>query len=59
MVLVHDDLLATGGTINAACNLVRQLHPRKVYVNTLVELKELSGRDAIEGDVEVESILTL
>ena len=59
VVLVHDDLLATGGTINAACNLVRQLHPKKVYVNTLVELKELSGRDAIEGDVEVESILTL
>ncbi|MDR0961386.1 MAG: adenine phosphoribosyltransferase [Mediterranea sp.] len=58
VVLLHDDLLATGGTMLAACKLVNQLHPKKVYVNFLIELAELHGKDAFEG-VEVDSVLTL
>ena len=41
VVLMHDDLLATGGTMRAACEMVQTMHPRKVYVNFLIELKAL------------------
>lgn len=44
VVLLHDDLLATGGTMKAACNLVKKLHPKKVYINFIIELKELNGK---------------
>lgn len=61
VVLLHDDLLATGGTMKAACNLVKKLHPQKVYVNFIIELKELNGKAMFADDdnVEVESVLTL
>ncbi len=59
VVLLHDDLLATGGTMQAACKLVKQMHPKKVYVNFIIELKELHGKDVFGKDVEVESVLSL
>ncbi|MBR6945957.1 MAG: adenine phosphoribosyltransferase, partial [Prevotella sp.] len=37
IVLLHDDLLATGGTMRAAYNLVSKFHPKKIYVNFLIE----------------------
>jgi adenine phosphoribosyltransferase len=58
VVLLHDDLLATGGTMLAACKLVHQMKPKKVYVNFLIELEELHGKDAFNG-MDVESVLTL
>ena len=59
VVLIHDDLLATGGTMKAACELVKQLHPRKVYVNFIIELKGLNGREIFDEDIEIDSILSL
>ena len=59
VVLLHDDLLATGGTMKAACELVKKLKPKKVYVNFIIELKELHGKDIFSKDVDVESVLTL
>lgn len=59
IVLLHDDLLATGGTMQAACQLVKQMSPKKVYVNFLIELKELNGRKAFGKEIEVKSILSL
>lgn len=59
VVLLHDDLLATGGTMLAACELVKKLKPKKVYVNFIIELKELGGKALFGDDVEVESILSL
>lgn len=57
VVLLHDDLLATGGTMIAACNLVKKLNPRKVYVNFIIELTELKGKELFDKDTDVESIL--
>ena len=59
VVLLHDDLLATGGTMLAACNLVKQLNPKKVMVNFIIELKELKGKSLFSEDIEVESVLSL
>ena len=59
VVLLHDDLLATGGTMLAARNLVKQLNPKKVMVNFIIELKELKGKSLFSEDIEVESVLSL
>ena len=57
VVVLHDDLLATGGTMNAACQLVKSMNPKKIYINFIVELTELHGRDMLPKDVEVTSLL--
>ena len=59
VVLMHDDLLATGGTMKAACQLVKSMSPQKVYVNFIIELEALHGRDVFGPDVELETILKL
>ncbi len=59
VVLLHDDLLATGGTMEAACKLVKKLNPKKIYVNFIIELKDLHGKDNFSEDIEVESVLSL
>ena len=59
VVLLHDDLLATGGTMKAACELVKKLKPKIVYINFIIELKDLNGKSVFGDDVEVESVLTL
>ncbi len=46
-VLVIDDLLATGGTVEACCNLVEKSGAKVVGCAFLIELKELRGRDRI------------
>ena len=57
IILLHDDLLATGGTMKAACKLVKKFNPKKVYVNFLVELEFLKGRNLFPNDVEIESLI--
>nr|WKN36322.1 adenine phosphoribosyltransferase [Tunicatimonas sp. TK19036] len=46
-VLIHDDLLATGGTALAACQLVEQLGGEILQVSFLIELSFLHGREAL------------
>lgn len=56
VVLLHDDLLATGGSMAAAIELVRKFGVKKIYVNFIIELDGLNGRKALQG-VEVESLI--
>lgn len=55
-VLVVDDLIATGGTAKAACDLVERLGGRVAGVAFLIELTGLNGRDLL-GDHPVYSVL--
>jgi len=48
-VVIHDDVLATGGTVKAIAGLVEQLGGRVVGVNFVIELTFLSGREKLEG----------
>lgn len=59
IVLIHDDLLATGGTIKAAWHLVKKFHPKKCYMNFIIEIRDegLYGRENIGSDIEVTSLL--
>jgi len=55
-VLVHDDLLATGGTAKALCDLVEQLDGQVVACGFLIELAFLHGRENLTG-YDVRSLL--
>ena len=59
IVLIHDDLLATGGTMKATIDLVKMFHVKQIYVNFLVELDFLAGRKMIGEELEIESLLHL
>jgi adenine phosphoribosyltransferase len=48
-VVIHDDVLATGGTVEAIAKLVRQLGGKVVGACFIIELTFLGGRDKLEG----------
>ncbi len=48
VVLIHDDILATGGSMEAAIKLVKKLGVKKIYVNCIIELDGLNGRKYLE-----------
>ena len=57
-VLVIDDLLATGGTATAACNLFKKVGAEVVSAAFVIEISELNGAKKIEDTgVEVVSML--
>lgn len=55
-VIIVDDLLATGGTIRAAVNLVDRLDAELVGISVLVELSDLKGREKLAGQ-DVRSLI--
>ena len=59
VVLIHDDLLATGGTMRAAYNLVKKFSPKDIFVNFLIEITDegLHGRDIFEKDTEITTLI--
>ena len=56
-VLIVDDLLATGGTALAACNLIKKVGAEVVSAVFVIELADLKGRDKMPSDVEVVSMV--
>lgn len=60
IVLIHDDLLATGGTAKATYKLVKHFNPKKIYVNFIIEILDegLHGRDEFNGLCEVTTLIT-
>ena len=60
VVLIHDDLLATGGTAKAAYKLVQHFKPKKVYMNFIIEITDegLHGRDLFEG-IDLTTLITV
>lgn len=59
VVLIHDDLLATGGTAKAALNLVRKFSPKNCYMNFIIEIRDegLTGREFIGNDIEITTLV--
>jgi adenine phosphoribosyltransferase len=55
-VLIHDDLLATGGTALAACKLVEKLGGEVMQLSFFMELSFLGGREKLKG-YDVKSII--
>lgn len=55
-VLVVDDLLATGGTVDAACKLLKKVGANIVGAAFIIELSDLKGREKLEG-VDVVSMI--
>ena len=60
VVLIHDDLLATGGTAKAAYKLVEHFHPKKIFMNFIIEITDegLHGRDLFDG-IELTTLITV
>ncbi|MFV5687979.1 adenine phosphoribosyltransferase [Flavobacterium sp. ZT3R25] len=56
-ILIHDDVLATGGTAKAVCELVERLGGEIVQCNFLMELAFLNGRAKIKGN-DIFAVIT-
>ena len=57
VVLLHDDLLATGGSANAALQLLSNFSNNDIYVSFLIELEFLNGRPRLEGTKDIHSMI--
>jgi adenine phosphoribosyltransferase len=58
-VLLHDDLLATGGSANAAIELIRNFNVRSLDVCFIIELLFLEGRKKIDPGTQTYSLLSI
>ena len=54
--MIVDDLLATGGTVEAAVSLIEQMGGNVVGIAFLIELEALKGRDLLKG-YDIYSVL--
>ena len=52
VVLIHDDILATGGTMDAAIQLVKKMGVKTIYVDFILELVGLNGRALLEDKAD-------
>ncbi|UCF00433.1 MAG: adenine phosphoribosyltransferase [Planctomycetota bacterium] len=56
-VLMVDDLLATGGTMAAACKLIEKIGGQIIGISFLIELSELAGREKLSG-YKIKSVIS-
>ncbi len=49
IILLHDDLLATGGTMQAACKLIERLGGKVAQISFIIELNFLNGREKLKN----------
>jgi adenine phosphoribosyltransferase len=56
-ILLHDDLLATGGTTQAALKLLHSFNPEEIYISYLVELNFLKGREKIGDEYDISALV--
>ena len=59
VVLIHDDLLATGGTVAATYRLVKRFNPKTIYMSFNIALDDVPKLDIYPQDAETYSILHL
>lgn len=59
VVLIHDDLLATGGTMLAAYNLIKKMNAKKIYINFIIELEGLGGRSIFPDEADIRALLNV
>lgn len=59
VVLIHDDILATGGTASAAVRLVKRFNPKAVYANFIIDITDVPRSAPIPADVPVTALLSL
>jgi len=59
IVLIHDDLLATGGTLVASHKLVSSFNPKKIYVNCIIELTNFNSRSLFPKDCQIDSFIQI
>lgn len=57
IVLLHDDLLATGGTMAATYRLIQKCGAKETFINFIIELKELNGRKVFPENTEITSLI--
>ena len=57
VVLLHDDLLATGGSASAALKLLTEFAHSHVYVSFLIELEFLNGRERLHGAENIHALI--
>ena len=57
IVLLHDDLLATGGTTVATIDLIKNFQIKEIYINYIVELDFLNGRELIGNEYDIYSLV--
>ena len=59
VVLIHDDLLATGGTMAAASRLVGRFNPKKIYLNAIIELTACPKLEVFPKELELSTIIKI
>ena len=57
-VVIHDDVLATGGTAEAVCKLVERLGGEIIQLNFIMQLEALNGKDKLEG-YDIKSVMSV
>lgn len=58
VVVIHDDILATGGTMRAAYDLVKSMGAKEIYISFILEIAALKGRERLPEGVEVQTLLS-